>query len=138
MRIEDLLENGYIAKIKVDKELVKKELKEAEYDLDRAKIALEQKDVKWCIIKSYYSMFHASRAVLFSLGMKERRHFAVGIILERLSGDGKLESKYVNDFRAAMSSREDADYRYVYSHDTATYIVDIAEEFLERMKKLIK
>ena len=138
MRIEDLIEKEYVTKVKIDKELVNKELKEARYDLDRAIAALEQKDTKWCIIKAYYSMFHASRAVLFSLGLKERRHFVIGIVLERLSRDGKLESRYINDFRAAMSSREDADYRYVYSTDTATYLIDIAEEFLGRMKKLIK
>jgi uncharacterized protein (UPF0332 family) len=138
MRIEDLIEKDYIAKVKVDKQLVDKELKEAKYDLDRAEVALKQNDTKWCIIKAYYSMFHAARAVLFSMGLKERRHFVIGIVLDRLSRDGKLESKYINDFRAAMSSREDADYRYVYSSDTATYIVDIAEEFLDRMKKLIK
>lgn len=83
-------------------------------------------------------MFRAARAVLFSMRFKERRYFVIGIILERLSRDGKLESKYINDFRAATSSREDVDYRYIYSLDTATYLVNTAEEFLERMKKLIK
>ncbi|MBU5537400.1 MAG: hypothetical protein QW818_02360 [Candidatus Aenigmatarchaeota archaeon] len=29
---------------------------------------------------------------LFSLGLKERRHLAVGIVLEQLNEDGKLES----------------------------------------------
>ena len=138
MMIEDLIEEGYISRVEVDRALISKELKESEYDLDKAKLALEQKDNKWCIVKAYYSMFHAARAVLFSLGLKERRHFVVGIILERLSRDGKLEIKYVNDFRAAMSSREDADYRYVYSTDTATYLADVAQEFLDKMKKLIK
>jgi uncharacterized protein (UPF0332 family) len=138
MKIEDLIEKGYIAKVKIDKKLVDKELEEAKYDLDKARIALEQNDTKWCIIKAYYSMFHAARSVLFSMGLKERRHFVIGIALERLSRDGKLEAKYINDFRAAMSSREDADYRYVYSVDTATYLTNIAEEFLERMGKLIK
>lgn len=138
MKIDELIEKKYLTKIPVDKKLILKELKEAEYDLDKANIALEQKDFKWAIIKAYYSMFHAARALLFSLGLKERRHFAVGIVLEQLSEDGKIESKYINDFRAAMSSREDADYRYVHSLDTAVYIVDIAGEFLDKMKKMIK
>lgn len=138
MKIDELIEKNYLTKIPVDKKLILKELSEAEYDLDKANIALEQKDFKWAIIKAYYSMFHAARSLLFSLGLKERRHFVVGIVLEQLSEDGKLESKYVNDFRAAMSSREDADYRYVHSLDIAVYIVDIAEEFLDKMKKMIK
>lgn len=138
MKIDELIEKEYITRILVDKKLILKELEEARYDLDKASIALEQKDFKWAIVKAYYSMFHAARALLFSLGLKERRHFAVGMVLEQLSEDGKLESKYVNDFRAAMASREDADYRYVHSPDTAIYIVDIAGEFLDKMKKMIK
>ncbi len=83
-------------------------------------------------------MFHSARALLFSMGLKERRYFAIAIVLERLSKEGKLESRYVNDFRAAMASREDADYRYVYSSDTATYMIEVAGEFLGRIKKMIK
>lgn len=138
MKIDELIEKEYLIRIPIDKKLILKELKEAEYDLDKANIALKQKDFKWAIIKAYYSMFHAGRALLFSLGLKERRHFAVGMVLEQLSEDGKLESRYINDFRAAMSSREDADYRYVHSADTAMYIVDIAGEFLVRMKRIIE
>jgi len=136
MRINELLEKGFIVKIKPDKKIIGKELKEASYDL--ANVALEQGDFKWCIIKSYYSMFHAAKAVLFSLGLKERRHFAVEVVLEDLSSEGKLKSKFINDFKAAMSAREEAHYRYSYSEDSAKYLVDIAEEFLEEMKKIIK
>ncbi|MEM5790532.1 MAG: HEPN domain-containing protein [Candidatus Aenigmatarchaeota archaeon] len=138
MEIKELLKKGYLSKIPVCKELIEKELKEAKYDLERAKVAIEQNDFKWAIIKSYYAMFHSARALLFSMGLKERRHFAVAIFLEKLSKDGKLESRYVDDFRAAMACREDADYRYVYSIDTANYIIELAEEFLSRIKKLIK
>jgi len=138
MKINELLQKGFITKIKPDKKLVEKELKEANYDLERANAALEQKDFKWSIIKSYYSMFHAAKAILFSLGLKERRHFAVGVVLEELSAEGKLKSKIINDFKASMSAREEADYRYIYSEDTARYLVDVAEEFLEEMKKLLK
>lgn len=138
MEIKELLKKKYLSKVPIDKELVEKELKEAKYDLERAKVAVEQNDFKWAIIKAYYAMFHSARALLFSIGLKERRHFAVAIVLEKLSKDGKLESRYVDDFRAAMACREDADYRYGYSVETANYIVELAEEFLSRMKKLIR
>ncbi len=138
MEIDDLIREGYLSRVPVDRELVLKELKEAENDLKGSMAALRLKDFKWAIIKGYYSMFHAARALLFSLGLKERRHFAVGMVLEELSKKGKIQSRYVNDFRAAMSSREDADYRYTYQPDTAIYIADIAEEFLKRIKTLLR
>jgi uncharacterized protein (UPF0332 family) len=138
MRIEELIKEGYLSRVKKDEKLVKKELDEAEYDFEKAQISFGQKDYKWSSVKAYYSMFHAARGVLFSLGLKDRRHFAVGMVLEELTKNGKLELKFVDEFRAAMSAREDADYRHVYSNETAEYIVDSADDFLKRMKKLIK
>jgi len=136
MDVEECLQEGFLRKIQVDKKLTQKELDEANYDLSRAKDALEENDFKWSIVKTYYSMFHAAKAVLFSLGLREKRHFAVGIVLERLSKEGKLQFKFVNDYKGAMLSREDADYRYVHSKDTAEYLIDVAEEFIEKMKEL--
>lgn len=138
MDIESCLREGFLQRIKVEKDLVEKELKEAKYDLNRAEHALEDGDFKWAIVKSYYSMFHAARAVLFSLGLKERRHFAIRVVLEDLNLKGKLESKFIADFSAALVGREDADYRYIYSQETATYLLRAAKDFLSKMKTLAK
>lgn len=137
MDIKDCLEQGFLKKINFDENLIKKELEEARYDFGKAKKAFLEKDFKWCIIKSYYSMFHSAKAVLFKLCYMEKRHFAVIIVLEDLNKKGKLESKYINYFRAALSSREEADYHYNYSKDLAEHSIDMAEEFSDRMKKLL-
>jgi uncharacterized protein (UPF0332 family) len=136
MDVEECIQKDFLKKIKVDEKLIQKELDEAKYDLNRAKNALEEDDFKWSIVKTYYSMFHAAKAVLFSLGLREKRHFVVGVVLEGLSKKGKLQFKFVNDYRGAMLAREDADYRYVHTRDTAEYLIDVAEEFIEKMKEL--
>jgi uncharacterized protein (UPF0332 family) len=138
MDVEECLQKDFLKKIKVDKKLIQKESDEAKYDLSRAKDALADNDFKWSIVKTYYSMFHAAKAVLFSLGLREKRHFAVGIVLERLSKKGKLQFKFVNDYRGAMLAREEADYRYIHTKDTAEYLIDVAEEFLMKMEELSK
>jgi len=138
MDIESCLQEGFLQRIKVEQDLIEKELEEAKYDLEKAKHAIEEDDFKWSIVKSYYSMFHAARAVLFSLGLKERRHFAVRVVLENLNMEGKLESKFISDFSAALGAREDADYRYTYSQETAAYLLKAAVDFLARMKRLTK
>jgi len=138
MDIEECLEKGFLKKIETDENLIKKELSEADYDLERAEKAFEEEDSKWCIIKSYYSMFHSARAILFKIGYREKRHFAVGMVLEDLNKKGKLESEFINDFNAALSSREEADYHYTYSEETAKHILYIAKEFFERAKRLLK
>lgn len=138
MDIEGCIKEGFLARIRPDSELVKKELAESNYDLEMCKKAYKDGDYKWCIVKSYYCMFHASRAVLFSLGLREKRHFAIGVVLEELYKKGKLESSCVNDFQAAMSSREGADYHYAYSEHIALHSMNMAEGFLARMKSLLK
>ena len=137
MDVKDCLEQGFLKKIAVDKKLIEKELKESLYDLESAKKALQENDYKWCIIKSYYSIFHAAKSILFKLGYLEKRHFAVSIVLQDLSKKGSLESKYINYFSAALSSREEADYHYNYSEDTAKHSIEMAQEFLKKMKTLI-
>ena len=138
MNMEDCLREGYLRKTSPDPALIEKEFRESEYDLGRAKSALQERDYKWAIIQSYYSMFHAARAALFSLGLKERRHFAVQIVLEHLAKEGKLESEYLDYFSACMEAREDADYRYFYSEESSEHSLNMAGEFLTRMKKLLR
>lgn len=137
MDINECIDKGYLTKINPADDLIRKEFNEAEYDLGKARIALKSKDYKWCIVKSYYCIFHSASAVLFKLGLREKRHFAIGVVLEDLNKKGKLESKYVDYFSAAISSREGADYHYVYSQEIAEHNLEIAEEFIIRMKKFV-
>ena len=131
------MEKGYLTSSKPDKELSDKELNEAKYDLEKANKAFKEEDFKWCIVKCYYSLFHATKAVLFKLGYIEKRHIAVLIVLEELNKKGKIESRFITNFKASMSAREDADYHYSYSKETAEYELGIAKEFLEEIKRLL-
>ena len=136
MDLQECLDSGALRKIGVDKKLVEKEFKEADYDIKKAEEALESKDFKWAIVKSYYSMFHSAKALLFSFGYMEKKHFAVQVFLEDMSRKGKLESLYLEYLSAAMDAREGADYRYTYSENIANSVFEYAEKFIERMRKL--
>src|SRR3989344_5216597 len=137
MNLQSGLDKKYLVKSEPDKELSEKELNEARYDLDKTIKAFEDKDYKWCIVKCYYVMFHASKSILFKLGYVEKKHIAILIVLEDLNRKGKIENRFVIDYKAAMSAREDADYHYFYSKETAKYNLEICKEFLERVKKLL-
>lgn len=137
MDVQECLEKRYLVLEKVSQDLIDKELKEGDYDFDKAKKAFNDRDYKWSIIKSYYSMFHSAKAVCFKLGYREKKHFAVLVVLEDLNKKGKLEVKFVNDFSAAISAREGADYRYAYSPERAEQSLEIAKEFNEKMKEII-
>jgi len=116
----------------------KHQFEQAILDLDSAEKSLENGGFKWSIVQSYYSMFNAARAVLFKLGFRDKKHYVIVSVLEELNKLGKLESNYVDDFKASMRSREDANYRATYSAETANFVLEIAKEFLNRMKRLVK
>ncbi|HZX45226.1 MAG TPA: nicotinamide-nucleotide adenylyltransferase [Candidatus Nanoarchaeia archaeon] len=138
MNIDECIARGFLQRIEPDARIEEKELRESDYDFGKAEKAFEDEDYKWSIIKSYYSMLHAARAVLFNLGFREKRHFAVSAVLEDLNKKGVIESRAVNDFSAAVSSREDADYHYIHTRDGAKTSLLIADEFIERMKSILK
>src|SRR3989344_1693786 len=138
MNLQGCLDKKYLVKSEPDKELSEKELNEARYDLDKTIKAFEDKDYKWCIVKSYYVMFHAAKSILFKLGYTEKKHIAILIVLEDLNRKGKMENRFIIDYKAAMSAREDADYHYSYSMETAEHDLKICKEFLDMTEKLLK
>ncbi len=136
MDVDDLVSKGHLSRIAPASDMAEKEWKESDSDLQEAEKELGSKGYKWAIIKAYYAMFHSAKAVLFLLGLKERSHFALGEMLGILSREGKLEASYVNDFKAAMSAREGADYHYAHDQKTAEEMVAMADGFAKRMRKL--
>ena len=135
---DELVSKDFLVRIKPAKDLADKEWVESEYDLKEAEHELAGGGDKWATVKSYYAMFHAAKAVLFLLGLKERSHYAVGETLDALSKQGRIESNYVNDFSAARNAREGADYKYAHTEAVAEQMVGMAEEFIKRMKTLAK
>ncbi len=136
MDADDLVSKGQLTRMAPAPDMAEKEWKESDSDLEEAEKELGSKGCKWAIIKAYYAMFHSAKALLLLLGLRERSHFAVGEMLGILSREGKLEASYVNDFRAAMSAREGADYHYAHDQKTAEEMVAMADGFTKRMKKL--
>jgi uncharacterized protein (UPF0332 family) len=137
MNISECISKGFLKQASPDSQLSDKELKESEYDLAKANLAISDLDYKWSIIKCYYSIFHASKAVMFTLGYFEKKHVAVLAVLEDLNKKGKLESRFINYFKASQTAREDADYHYSYSKEVAEYELTTAAEFLSEMKRLV-
>lgn len=138
MNLTEALEKGYLHKERVDPLLIKKEIDESNYDFTKAEQALREKDYKWAIIKSYYSMFHSAKAVCFSLGYREKKHLALIIMLEELARQDKIEKDYLYYFKAVIDAREGADYHYIHSEEHAKQINSLASSFNLQMKKLLK
>ena len=137
MDIEKAIELGFLEEFGKDQKLVDAELAEAAHDLETAKESFDNGEYKWATVQSYYVMFHSARALLFFKGYREKKHYGINVILEDLVRAGKLESRYLEDFKAAKRGREDADYHYSYIQESAAYLLNVAEEFMQKMKSLI-
>ncbi len=120
-RFERCMQEGKLAKERLQPDLVKKELKIAESDLKSAKNSAAEKDFKWATVQAYYSMFHTAKALVLSKGYREKSHYCLSIALKALFIDsGAMNREHFNRFRDCMRFREDADYGLVYSENSAT------------------
>ena len=137
MNIKEALERGSLQRIRPARDLMEKELAEAEYDLQKAEQTLQDGDFKWSTVQSYYVMFHSARALLFSIGYREKSHAAILAVLEGQCLKGKLEESYLDDYRAGMNARENADYHHTYSPETANHLLKAAREFKGEMENQV-
>ena len=63
---KDCLKRNKIKSFSRGKSLTSKELKLAESDLEIAKETFKNERYKWATIQCYYSMFHATRALVYT------------------------------------------------------------------------
>ena len=61
--------------------LVTKELTVSQGDLAEAQNSYDRKSYKWSTIQSYYAMFHAARALLYSHGFREKSHYCLSVAM---------------------------------------------------------
>jgi uncharacterized protein (UPF0332 family) len=132
------LENKKILPFERGKNLVKKELSIGESDLLDAKASFQEKHYKWSTIQAYYAMFHATRALVYSKGYREKSHYCLSVALRSLFvEEGKLDAQYGRDLLNAMNLREAADYEAEFSEAGATAGITAAEKFIVKAKSLL-
>lgn len=122
----------------VAKDLIDKEVEEAESDLGRAGNSASGDDFKWATVQAYYSMFHTAKALVLSKGYREKSHLCLSVALKNLFIDsGILGRKHYERFRDTMSLRKDADYGLIYSESSAKASIEWAREFLEDARNVL-
>jgi len=137
--IKRLLDERKLLKIEPDAELVLKEMGGSGYDISRARKSLADGDFKWATVQAYYAMFHLARALLYSRGYREKSHRALLLAVRELFVKrGELEEKFIRSFEDAMDLREEADYGLEFSESGAEMVIGDAEDFLNRVKQILK
>jgi len=131
-----LLEQRKLFRSRIAREMIKKEIRAAERDLQDAQDSLEQKKFKWATVQGYYSIFHSARALLYSRGFREKSHYALLVAIRELYSN-ELEQELVRSFEQGMELREQADYGLEFSRSGAIETIEGAEKFLQRAKELL-
>lgn len=135
---EHCVKERRLIKIKPSNEMIQKELESAEYDLERARNSLEEEDFKWAAVQSYYSMFHAAKALVLKKGYREKSHYCLLIALrEFYVKKDELNAEMVENFELCMNLRHEADYGLTYHQESAETAIKYTEEFLNNTLKLI-
>ena len=128
-----------LAKEPVAKDLIDKELGEAESDLGRARNSASEDDFKWATVQAYYSMFHTAKALVLSKGYREKSHLCLSVALKNLFIDpGIVGGKHYERFRDTMGLRKDADYGLIYSESSAKASIEWAQEFLDDAREALE
>ena len=135
--LRTLLGEGKIRRSRIARKMVLKEFEGAQKDLETASKSFREHDYKWATIQAYYSLFHAARGLLYNRGFRERSHRGLLAAIRALY-PGQLSSTNLQDFSESMRLREEADYGLVYSDDSAREVIENAETFLEKSRKILK
>jgi len=84
-------------------------------------------------------MFHATRALVYSKGYREKSHHCLSVALKALFiDDGKLDAGSGRDFLNAMNLREAADYDAQFSEAGAKAVITAAEKFINQVKIVLQ
>ena len=117
------------------------ELSRAEMCLREARALLEAGLPFGATARAYYVVFHASRALLFSIGLDVGSHRGVVSLLgEHFVKPGRLSPELGRLVSRMQRDREDADYApgAVFTENEAKRAIDDAERYLHACRTLIR
>ncbi len=141
--IEDLIKKGLLAKMPSDKQKAEKSIALAEHRLEKAQEELSAGLPDDSLISAYTSMFHASRALLFKDGFKERSHYAICEYI-REKYNGQIEARYINELNILRTIRhkvmygdEELNTREIQEIE-ARDAIELANGYLKQIKPLLK
>ncbi|MFA5187870.1 MAG: HEPN domain-containing protein [Patescibacteria group bacterium] len=135
----DCLDKGKIKIFSRGKFVAPKEIRLAEEDLKIASASFSDGNFRWCVIQTYYSMFHSARALLYYQNYREHSHYCLIQAIRALYvGNKLLDLSLVEAMAEAKNLREAADYYGDYSQINAEKLLEHAKNFLKAAKDIIK
>lgn len=118
----------------------KESLELAKHFLERSEGNLDMKYYDIALICAYNSMLHASRALLFRDGIKERSHICIVLYLrEKYVKQGILQDRFVNILDIARKSRHKTQYggRVGVTRSEVLTLINDSKEFMGVIEEIV-
>lgn len=115
-------------------------LERAEEDLKGAKVLLDNKLYKQSINRSYYGIFHATRALLALDKFDSKKHSGIISYFNRnYVANGKIEKEYSKILMKAQKLRTKGDYTdfFIASKNDAEMLLADAQKYFKKIKVYI-
>lgn len=112
----------------------------AEEDLKSARILFENFLYKQAVNRSYYAVFHATRAILALDNFDSKKHSGIiAYFNQNYIATGRIESKYSKILMSAQKVRNNSDYDdfYVINKEEVATQLSNAALFLQRVEKFL-
>lgn len=136
----ECLKLGLLKKTPSSKEKAINSLKTADKWMVETENNIKSKSFNSSLISSYLAMFHASRAILFLDGLREKSHACVARYLEyAYVNKGLLDEKWVVLLDHCRETRHNNQYGFGFnfSEMEAKETYENAKEFVNQMKKIV-
>jgi uncharacterized protein (UPF0332 family) len=121
--------------------LAKYRIEKANTELEIAKNLFANDYLAKSLNSSYYSMFHATRALLAFEKVDSKRHSGIINFFNNLFiRTGKIDSEYFTYLSTAFNIRQQSDYKdfYIASKEDAEKQINNAEKFISMIKQYLK
>ena len=139
MNIDQCIEQGLLVKTLPDSAKFKASIEMALHKIELAETEFDHHLFESAIISAYTAMFHASRAILFWDGFKERSHFAVYVYVNERYGN-KIERKYLSELNALRLQRHELMYGLAQNKEsqesTADTAIKMAKGFIQSIQNI--
>ncbi len=139
MDIAECLQKGLLKKDKTSLEKAARSLEIAQTKAEKAKELARLGILDMAEVNAYSSMFHASRALLFRDGFKERSHYAIYVYLKE-KYETMLEPKFMNELNVLRLERHEIFYGLEepkFDKNAIIKMIALVEEFIGAIKKII-
>jgi uncharacterized protein (UPF0332 family) len=136
--VSEYLKANRLKRASMSSDMIRKELDAGRSDLAEAVAGLSRQAYKWTTIQAYYAIFHGMRALLFAAELREESHLALRVAIHELYvTTGKLSEESYRALERGMELREMADYKAIFSQETASWLVERATTCLDEIEKLL-